>query len=104
MIFAEESVQMENPAEETQRRLMEIGFGSYEARAYCALLMKSPANGYQIARQSGIPRAKIYECLERLVSRGAAVLVESGESDTRQYAPPIRTSWWSRSEWRSIPL
>jgi sugar-specific transcriptional regulator TrmB len=87
LVGEEDSDEMENPAEETQRRLMEIGFGSYEARAYCALLMKSPANGYQVARQSGIPRAKIYECLERLVTRGAAVLVETGESDTRQYAP-----------------
>ena len=85
--FAEDVNQMENPAEETQRRLMAIGFGSYEARAYCALLMKSPANGYQVAQQSGIPRAKIYECLERLVARGAAVLVETGDSDTRLYAP-----------------
>lgn len=66
---------------------MALGFGSYEARAYCALLVKAPANGYQIAQQSGIPRAKIYECLEKLVIRGAAVQVETQDSEGRLYAP-----------------
>ncbi len=56
--------------------LKSCGFGDYEARAYCALLAQSPANGYQIARASGIPRAKIYETLERLSARGTVVQVE----------------------------
>jgi HTH-type transcriptional regulator, sugar sensing transcriptional regulator len=67
--------------------LMALGFGNYEARAYCALLEKSPANGYQIAQQSGIPRAKIYECLQRLVNRGAAIQVESQDAEARLFAP-----------------
>jgi hypothetical protein len=32
--------------------LMAAGFGAYEASAYCPMLTKSPANGYQIARLS----------------------------------------------------
>ena len=67
--------------------LMTLGFGNYEARAYCALLKKSPANGYQIAQESGIPRAKIYECLQRLVSRGAVIQMESQDSEARFFAP-----------------
>lgn len=67
--------------------LMELGFGDYEAKAYCALLDRSPANGYQVAQQSGIPRAKIYECIERLMARGAVVRVESADGRTRLYAP-----------------
>ncbi len=66
---------------------MALGFGNYEARAYCALLTRSPANGYQVAQESGIPRAKIYECLQRLVTRGAAIQVESQDETGRLFAP-----------------
>jgi sugar-specific transcriptional regulator TrmB len=65
-------VHVDNSIRDTYEALMAVGFGDYEARAYCALLLQSPANGYQVAKQSGIPRGKIYECLERLVARGAA--------------------------------
>ena len=67
--------------------LTELGFSDYEARAYCALLDRSPANGYQVAQQSGIPRAKVYECIERLIARGAVVRVESMDESARLYAP-----------------
>lgn len=67
--------------------LMALGFSDYEVRAYCALLADSPANGYKIAKQSGIPRAKIYECLDRLVARGAVVRLETSDPDARLYAP-----------------
>ena len=67
--------------------LMATGFSDYEARAYCALLLQSPANGYQIARLSSVPRAKVYECLERLAARGAAVRVEAPDAKGRLFAP-----------------
>jgi sugar-specific transcriptional regulator TrmB len=72
---------------DTHEALMSLGFGPNEARAYCALLAKSPLNGYQVAQLSGIPRAKVYESLERLVARGAAVQVETLETESRLYAP-----------------
>ena len=62
-----------------------IGFGEYEARVYCALLAQSPANGYQAASRSGVPRAKVYETLDRLVVRGAAVRVETSNKDAKVY-------------------
>ena len=62
-----------------------LGFGDYEARVYCALLAQSPANGYQIATRSGVPRAKVYEVLERLVLRGAGVKVETANKGARVY-------------------
>jgi sugar-specific transcriptional regulator TrmB len=62
-----------------------IGFGDYEARVYCALLAQSPANGYQVSSRSGVPRAKVYETLNRLVLRGAAVRVETANKDARVY-------------------
>jgi len=78
---------MENRIKDAYEALTALGFSKYEARAYCALLTRSPANGYQVAQESGIPRAKIYECLERLVTRGAAVQVKSRGDDVRLFAP-----------------
>jgi len=78
---------MENRLKDAHDALMALGFGNYEAKAYCALLTKSPANGYQVAQASGIPRAKIYECLQRLVSRGAAIQVDSQDDAARLFAP-----------------
>lgn len=64
--------------------VQELGFTEYEAKAYLALLDESPASGYKVAQNSGVPRSKVYEVLGGLVRRGA-VLVNHG--DPVQYAP-----------------
>jgi sugar-specific transcriptional regulator TrmB len=64
--------------DELVQRLQALGFSQYEARAYCALLQKSPANGHEVAKTAGIPTSKIYETLERLHHKGA-VLVHRSE-------------------------
>lgn len=69
------------------KALSDLGFGDYEAKAYCALLAQAPSNGYQVAQRSGVPRAKVYEVLERLVARGAAVRVEGQGKEGRLFAP-----------------
>lgn len=70
-------------------KLEGLGFSPYEAKAYCALLIKSPATGYEVARESGIPSSKVYETLERLVAKGAATTLEG---DTLLYMPvPVHT-------------
>jgi HTH-type transcriptional regulator, sugar sensing transcriptional regulator len=73
--------------QDVHKALIGIGFGEYEARAYCALLSHSPANGYEVSRHSGVPRAKVYECLEKLVARGAAARVESTDAKAQVFAP-----------------
>ncbi len=70
--------------EDLSKRLMILGFTEYEAKAYLALLQQSPLTGYAVARVSGVPRSKIYEVLDSLVTRGD-VLVSNG--DPTQYAP-----------------
>jgi len=65
--------------------LQKLGFGEYEAKAYAALLQRSPVNGYELSKQSGIPRANIYSVLGKLEERGAVLRVESG--DAVRYAP-----------------
>ncbi len=65
--------------------LQALGFSEYEAKAYVALLKKSPVTGYELSRLSGVPRSMIYEVLDKLVLRGAAV--SSPEEDITRYAP-----------------
>jgi HTH-type transcriptional regulator, sugar sensing transcriptional regulator len=63
--------------DELVQRLQALGFSQYEARAYCALLQKSPANGHEVAKLAGIPTSKVYETLERLKHKGAALVQRS---------------------------
>lgn len=62
-----------------------LGFGDYEARAYVALLQRSPLNGYELAKASGVPRANVYSVLQKLEDRGAVVRLDT-PGGTR-YAP-----------------
>lgn len=55
-----------------------LGFTEYEAKAYLALLSESPSTGYAVAKNSGVPRSKIYEVLESLTAKGD-VIVSHGE-------------------------
>jgi len=50
-----------------------------------ALLQLGPATGYQVAKESGVPRSTIYEVLAKLVMRGA-ILTQSFAEQVR-YAP-----------------
>lgn len=54
--------------------LTRFGFTVYEARAYLALLQKSPAIGYEVSRNANIPTAKIYETLKNLKRKGAVLM------------------------------
>jgi sugar-specific transcriptional regulator TrmB len=65
--------------------LVRLGFSEYEAKAYVALLRESPATGYQLSKQSGVPRSMIYEVLGKLTARGAAITLRT-EGSVR-YAP-----------------
>ena len=64
---------------------MNIGFTEYEAKAYVALLRLGPATGYQVAKESGIPRSMVYEILNKLVARGAVATQSLAEMV--RYAP-----------------
>lgn len=64
--------------------LKNLNFTEYEAKAYLALLEESPLTGYAVAKNSSVPRSKIYEVLESLVMRGD-IFVSYG--NTPQYIP-----------------
>ena len=67
---------------------MEIGFTEYEAKVYLALLRESPATGYQLSKESGVPRSMVYEALKRLHGRGAALETIEGRATLYQPLPP----------------
>lgn len=54
---------------ELVEKLVQLGFSSYEARAYISLLKHHPVTGYELAKSSGIPPSKIYEVIAKLLSR-----------------------------------
>ena len=72
-------------SETAVKSLQRLGFSEYEARAYVTLLRKSRLNGYEVAKESGIPRANIYAVLDKLVQRGA-LLVAATQNGPR-YSP-----------------
>lgn len=65
------------PLGSLEQSLQWMGFTDYEARAYIALLRKSPLTGYELAKLSRIPRANIYDVLRKLVDRGTATQMAS---------------------------
>lgn len=68
--------------------LLAIGFTEYEARVYLALLRFSPATGYQIAKEAGVPRSMVYESLGRLSTRGAVLKTEETRGTIYRPLPP----------------
>jgi sugar-specific transcriptional regulator TrmB len=65
-------------------KLSQLGFSTYEAKAYLALLQKSPAIGYEVSKIAKIPTAKIYETLTSLKNKG---IILSSTSDPILYYP-----------------
>lgn len=54
-------------------RLEKLGLSNYEARAYLAALNQPPLTGYKLSQLSGVPRSRIYETIEKLISKGLLV-------------------------------
>ncbi|MDQ3938041.1 MAG: TrmB family transcriptional regulator [Chloroflexota bacterium] len=54
-------------------QLTRLGLTSYEAKAYLALIKRDSYTAAQVARQSGLPRQRIYDVLGSLVQKGLAV-------------------------------
>jgi len=60
--------------------LEKLGLSNYEARAYLAALNQPPITGYKLSKLSGVPRSRIYETIEKLISKGLLVF-QSGEKN-----------------------
>ena len=56
--------------------LQAVGFSEYEARAYATLVRRGPLTGYQLAKDSGIPRPNVYAVIDRLEKQSAVARIE----------------------------
>lgn len=57
--------------------LARFGFSTYETKAYIALLNKNPVTGYELAKNSRIPPSKIYEVLNKLLSKSMVIPMQT---------------------------
>ncbi|WP_105615260.1 TrmB family transcriptional regulator [Vallitalea okinawensis] len=65
-------------------KLLNMGFTTYEARAYITLLENGPLNGYELSKQSGIPKSNAYSCLQTMLEKGFVYKVER---ESTHFAP-----------------
>ena len=78
------------------KELQRLGMSGYEAKAYLALAGADEAlTGYEVAKQSGVPRSTVYETLAKLIVRGAAFETK-GASGAPAYLPLSPTALISR--------
>ena len=54
-------------------KLKEIGFNTYEAKVYIALLKKHPATGYEVSKLADIPQSRTYDTLKALAVKNVVV-------------------------------
>lgn len=83
-------------------KLQKFGLNLYEAKAYASLLKIGTANAYKISKESGIPRARIYDVLESITKLGLAMVEESSEN-VKIYTPVPSKIFLERikEEWES---
>ncbi|MGE7093180.1 TrmB family transcriptional regulator [Lysinibacillus sp. NPDC048646] len=60
----------------------QLGYTEYEAKAYISLVQNNNVTAYQVSKNSGIPRARIYGILDLLVEKGLVMKEETPEITT----------------------
>ncbi|WP_433191344.1 TrmB family transcriptional regulator [Actinoallomurus sp. CA-150999] len=60
------------------QQFIDLGLTGYEARAYLALLARDRYTAAQLARESGVPRQRIYDVLAGLTERGLVRVLPGG--------------------------
>lgn len=67
--------------------LQQLGFTQYEAQCYIGLLRQHPINASQLSTVCGVPRAMIYQTLNRLEEKGIVVRLIGKEGAPQLYEP-----------------
>ena len=78
---------MSEPEPEVVEALVRLGFSLNASRAYHALLLGSPATGYEVSIRARIPRSAVYRVLRQLVAEGAARSI-AGKPERFAPTPP----------------
>lgn len=71
--------------------LTKIGLQRYQAQVYIASVVLGEATPYLIAKESGVPRAKVYSVLDSLVELGFMVKVPAEKGMLFKALPPEAT-------------
>lgn len=72
------------------QQLMHLGLSSYEAKCYLACIKLGKTTGYQISKVSTVPRARIYDTLDKLIEK--EIVTKIDEADQVYYvALPYET-------------
>lgn len=83
------------------QQLKKLGFNEYEAKSYVSLVKQGTVTAYQVSKDSGIPRARIYDVLSNLVEKGI-VLKEEIEDGTKYSPLPVDIFLKkAQSDWQS---
>lgn len=78
-------------------KLKELGFNTYEAKVYVALLKHHPATGYEISKESGVPQARAYDTLKALESSNVVVAIGGKPVTYMPIRPDELLDRWERS-------
>ncbi|MFF2879235.1 TrmB family transcriptional regulator [Gottfriedia sp. NPDC057991] len=83
------------------QQFKKLGFNEYESKSYVSLVKQGPVTAYQVSKDSGIPRARIYDVLGNLVEKG--IVLKEEINDTVRYSPlPVEIFLQNaQSEWQS---
>jgi HTH-type transcriptional regulator, sugar sensing transcriptional regulator len=78
-------------------KLKELGFNTYEAKVYLALLQHHPATGYEISKDSGVPQARAYDTLKALESSNVVVAIGGKPTTYMPIRPDELLDRWETS-------
>lgn len=67
------------------KKLKTLGYTEYEAKSYVSLVKQGTVTAYQVSKDSGIPRARIYDILKTLVQKG--IVLKEEKTDGAVYSP-----------------
>ncbi len=62
-------------SKELIEEMLEIGLSRYESRAYVSLLQNQNITAYEISKLSGVPQSKIYETMDKLLSKNLVNII-----------------------------
>ena len=65
-------------------KLKSLGFNSYEAKTYIALLKKYPSTGYEVSQLADIPQSRAYDALKSLANEK---IVIASDDKPQKYSP-----------------
>ncbi|MGI0090540.1 MAG: TrmB family transcriptional regulator [Nitrososphaerales archaeon] len=71
--------------------LVKLGLTEYQSRVYCALTSLGPSGVTEINRLSGVPRTKVYETLQELITKGMVEFQAGRPALYRSIRPVVLT-------------